>query len=557
MGRKCVQFCNAQAHIDQEKGRGIPRLLGIAKVDDLDTSSEDEMFNTLTSIMSVCIQLGQCGNQLGAAYWRLASASNSTHEESHIHNDFDKNRQRRRAPNTVAVNGSITLPRHLFHPSTGAARCILVDTEPKVVQSLCTSTTGDMFSFRPAFTHVEQAGRGNNWAMGYYGPNFKSPLSNLTSSSMDDKRDLTDAVMESLRREIESVDFYQGSIVMHSLCGGTGAGFGCRIMETMRDTYPKAYIVTASVAPSCTRGDTPLQNYNAILTLKTLQDVADAVIYKDNDDLLRTVNHWKTMIRDQAGNFNENKIISLEEANSIAAADLAGLLFPVTTEDASSVRPFDFGKLLHDVCPMSTAKMLDVRSGLWRDRVPSFGRQLTKRGSSASLFHAPVVTQARTLAYQRDRVVNFDMSLDLLKKLVQQTAGSFPRNSYSALASSTIIRGFYPSSSRTCQFSEELSRTIFKLFPSVPWLSTMPQATVSYSKPAPFSSLQAKVSATICINNGNFLASTTHLLEQAQRQFQAGAYMHWYKQYGMEDADFEIAFDKCASLIQEYKTLLR
>eukprot|EP00644_Phytophthora_capsici_P014913 jgi/Phyca11/126822/e_gw1.65.168.1 len=188
----------------------------------------------------------------------------------------------------VALKGSKTrasLSRHLFHPSSGAARCILVDSEPKVIRSVIENATDGVTGFQPACTHVEQAGRGNNWAMGYYGPRRKAPASAFTSLGLDGRRELVELVMDSVQSEIELVDCYQGSVVMHSLGGGTGSGLGCRVLENLRDTYPKAYIVTASVAPSYTHGDTPLQNYNAILTLRCLQDIADAVIYKENDDL--------------------------------------------------------------------------------------------------------------------------------------------------------------------------------------------------------------------------------------------------------------------------------
>ncbi|ETK92539.1 hypothetical protein L915_04123 [Phytophthora nicotianae] len=518
--------------------------------------------------MSVHLHVGQCGNQLGAAYWRLAAASGEIHDDKRSQGNTGVSRHLRRASggSTSTLNGSkkaVSLPRPLFHPSTGAARCILVDSEPKVVRSFMQETTDGATAFEPAHTHVEQTGRGNNWAMGYYGPRLKSPAPTFTSLAVDDRRELVELVMDSLQREIERVDCYQGSVVMHSLGGGTGSGLGCRVLESMRDTYPKAYILTTSVAPSCTSGDTPLQNYNAILTLKCLQDVADAVIYKDNDELLRTASYWKAVVHERVGTDNYQRV-SLEEVNSMAAADLAGLLFPVATGDASTVRRFNFGKLLHDVCPMPAAKMLEVRSGVWRDRIGSGTRSkfppkpsVAKTVSSSTLFHAPVVAQSRMLSRRHEHVADFDASLGMLEKLVQQTTASFPRNSRTTIASSTVIRGFNPVAYEADRFTEKLGKVVQTAFPPVPWLANMPQVTLSYSKPAPFSSLQVQASVTICVNNGHFLTSTKRFLERAQRQFQAGAYVHWYKQHGMEDADFETAFDKCTTLINEYETFLR
>ncbi|KAE8892714.1 hypothetical protein PF005_g4508 [Phytophthora fragariae] len=519
--------------------------------------------------MSVHVHVGQCGNQVGAAYWSLAAASCDVQPDNRSQCDTGSSQQLRRGLGgpTTAVNASkkaLPLPRHLFHPSSRVARCIMVDSEPKVVRAVCEAGVDGLANFQPAHTHVEQAGRGNNWAMGYYGPRLKAPAPAFTSLAVDDRRELVELVMESLRREIEAVDCYQGSVVMHSLGGGTGSGLGCRVLESMRDTYSKAYIVTASVAPSWTRGDSPLQNYNAVLTLRCLQEIADAVIYKDNDELLRTAAYWKAVAQEKVGTDSMNQRVSLVEMNSMAATDLAGMLFPLALGDSSLNRPFDFGKLLHDVCPMPATKMLDVRSGVWRDRAGSGVRnKLPSKASvakdvfSATLFHAPVVPQARSLGLRHEHAADFNTSLDLLEKLVHQTVASFPRSYFTALASRTLIRGFYPGSSELDHFSEKLGAMVETAFPPVPWLAATPQATLTFSKPAPFPSLQAKASATICVNNGSFLTSTKRFLERAQRQFHAGAYVHWYKQHGMENGDFEAAFEQCTTLINGYETTLR
>lgn len=481
--------------------------------------------------MSVHVQVGQCGNQVGAAYWQLAAASD-------------------RQP---AGNARSSLSRHLFHPSR-TARCILVDSEPKVVRAVCEN------GVQPAHAHVEQAGRGNNWAMGYNGPRLKAAAPAFTSLAVDDRGTLVDQVMDSLRREIESVDCYQGSVVMHSLGGGTGSGLGCRLLETMRDTYPRAYIVTASVAPSCQCGDTPLQNYNALLTLKCLNELADAVIYKENDELLRVATYWKSIVHGTKQKSGGNGVrVSLEEMNSMAAADLAGLVFPVAPASSSTTRPFDFGKLMHDVCPMPAAKILDVRSGVWRDRGSAVRNKLPTKTASdlpSTLFHAPIAQQVSALSLRHERISDYDESLDMLERLVQQTTQTFPRGG-ATLASSAIVRGYCPDSfpqTERDKCTNRLNELIAAALPIVPWAASS-QTALSYSKPAPFPALRAKASVTICANNGSFVLSAKHFVERARRQFQANAYVHWYKQHGLEDADFEAAFDECATLISDYKTL--
>ena len=59
-------------------------------------------------------------------------------------------------------------------------------------------------------------------------------------------------------------------MVVHSLTGGTGSGLGSCLIETLRDAYPLAHVMSVSVLPH-SAGDSPLQHYNSLLSLSTLQ----------------------------------------------------------------------------------------------------------------------------------------------------------------------------------------------------------------------------------------------------------------------------------------------
>ena len=136
----------------------------------------------------VSMMVGQCGNQIGAAAYA------ALHAERPLPGD-----------------------RALFDEG-GHARAVLVDGEAKVVGALVRHADGP-FSRANAF--VEDSGRGNNWALGYYGPRVGNHI--------------VDRAMDALRRQLEASDAYRGGMIFHSLCGGTGAGLGSRIMEEMRD----------------------------------------------------------------------------------------------------------------------------------------------------------------------------------------------------------------------------------------------------------------------------------------------------------------------------------
>ncbi len=57
---------------------------------------------------------------------------------------------------------------------------------------------------------------------------------------------------------------------MHSLIGGTGGGLGSSIIESLKEEFPSSHITSITTAPFVS-GESPLQHYNALLTLAWLQ----------------------------------------------------------------------------------------------------------------------------------------------------------------------------------------------------------------------------------------------------------------------------------------------
>ena len=76
-------------------------------------------------------------------------------------------------------------------------------------------------------------------------------------------------------------------MLMHSIAGGTGSGFGSYVLERLNDKFPKKLIQTYSVFPNAQEGDVVVQPYNSLLTLKRLTNHADSVVVLDNGALAR------------------------------------------------------------------------------------------------------------------------------------------------------------------------------------------------------------------------------------------------------------------------------
>jgi hypothetical protein len=80
-------------------------------------------------------------------------------------------------------------------------------------------------------------GRGNNWALGY-DINFKE---------FKKEKSLIQDSFEKLNSFIEKCDFLRSFMFIHSLYGGTGSGISSRLIEMLRDEFPKFEIIDVAV----------------------------------------------------------------------------------------------------------------------------------------------------------------------------------------------------------------------------------------------------------------------------------------------------------------------
>lgn len=161
-----------------------------------------------------------------------------------------------------------------------AARSVLVDTEPRVVQRLVdewgapgveggTSGSASDWCYRQESTCWRQGGAANNWAYGFlhHGPR------------------IGDEVLEKVGREVERCDRLEGFLALHSVAGGTGSGLGSYTMQLLRDAFPAAAITAVSVWPF-ESGEVSVQSFNATLSLAALYEYTDMAILCENERYL-------------------------------------------------------------------------------------------------------------------------------------------------------------------------------------------------------------------------------------------------------------------------------
>eukprot|EP00742_Colponemidia_sp_Colp-10_P008839 GILJ01009599.1.p1 GENE.GILJ01009599.1~~GILJ01009599.1.p1 ORF type:complete len:434 (+),score=41.07 GILJ01009599.1:58-1359(+) len=262
--------------------------------------------------MSVVMQIGQCGNQLGEKFFHTLSE-----EISHA------------KPNVQDI-----LENSYFIPPSKPggvpiARAVLVDMEPKVVRNcLQGAARSGTWKYDNNSSFCKQSGSANNWAHGFntHGPACR------------------ESILECVRRQVEACDMFVGFQMMQSLAGGTGSGLGAFICEMLREEFPSASILNNVIWPY-ESGEVIVQNYNSLLTLSSLLDSSDAVCIVENDVMQRICVNQLNIKRPSFG-----------DINAVIARHLVGAIFPGRTTTRHSMR-----SIIRHLCSHPSYKLLTVR----------------------------------------------------------------------------------------------------------------------------------------------------------------------------------------------------
>lgn len=207
----------------------------------------------------IFIQVGQCGNRIGAYFWETVASEHGIDAMGHY------------AGNNVNQTKCI---ESFFRNAGGKyiPRCVFVATEPGVTDEIKGGPQGTLFS--PENYVVGDSGCGNNWAKGHYSEGAL----------------LLGQVMQRIAAEVEQCKSLDGFILCHSLGGGDGSGLGTLILKKLKEKYPNKTTASFSVLPSPHVSDAVNEPYNAALCLKYLSKYADLVFCLDNEAVYEICN---------------------------------------------------------------------------------------------------------------------------------------------------------------------------------------------------------------------------------------------------------------------------
>ncbi|XP_033213460.1 tubulin epsilon chain-like isoform X1 [Belonocnema kinseyi] len=226
----------------------------------------------------ITVQVGQCGNQIGSAFWPLV-----LHEYGIRTSESDINFLKTQKNYNKNTNELCDAFNSFFHvPNSNSdlafksvqelvsakvkARAVLIDMEDSVVGRFKQGSLRNLFD--QTCTVTNYPGSANNWAVGHY----------THGAEYHDK------ICETIRKFVEKCDCLHGFLVMHSLGGGTGSGLGTATLKILDDNYPHVDRFVSCVYPAGTQ-DVITAPYNALLATKELTDHATCVFPTENKAL--------------------------------------------------------------------------------------------------------------------------------------------------------------------------------------------------------------------------------------------------------------------------------
>ncbi|XP_063955431.1 tubulin delta chain-like isoform X1 [Lytechinus pictus] len=412
---------------------------------------------------TVFLHVGQCGNQLGQQFWQLVQQDDEA--------------------------------KCTFYRRDQKLPSLHVDTEKKVIAKLLRNSK--QLPVREKNVILSKQGRGTNWAMGYHG------------TSTNPSESMIEVTLEVLRKEVERCDSFCGTVMMHSLSGGTGSGLqslGSHLCEAVRDTYPMAYILDVAVAPH-TQGESPLQHYNNLFCLAWLQKFADCVILYHNDEVL----HHLQGLNITKGN-RDAANVDIKMMNKYITDSLAGLLCPISSNTtrsgiSSGNEPWE---LLRSVSPMPAHKFLHVSHVM----------------KSKSTWEA--------------------MTTNLIQSAVRyDTDGQH----YSSLASLVAVRG-----DPTSTFMTSLSVIERKLKAALGFVEWNPFPIDFWIGKQQGVLPKDTSSMTMCVNTSRIVSMMQRVQSRARSMYDARAFLHWYQRYSCDETEFEEAFATVNQVIRDYES---
>jgi tubulin beta len=419
----------------------------------------------------ITIQVGSCGNQIGAKFWDVIGEEHGISPRGRFYGDSD-----------LQLQGASPF----YHENSNGQfipRAVLVDLEPSTLDSIRGEPIGPLF--RPENIVFGSTGGGNNWAKGYYGSG----------------QDLCEPVLDILRKEAECCDCVHGFQFMHSLCGGTGSGFGSLVLNKLREEYPSPIISTYSLFPSSTQSDVVVEPYNCILSAQQLIEAADAAFCFNNARLCDI--SYRSLQRTKPTFTDLNHLISM-----FLSGMTCSLRFPGQLNT-------DLRKLLVNLVPFPRLHFFIGGFAPLSRLSSQYYSRITISGLTSQLF------DSNNIMCECDP-----------RRGVYLTASAVFRGQMSSREVDNILLNMQ---ARNISYFTE-------------WIPSHIQSSICEIPP-----IGLEMAAILIANTTAIRELFTRVDNQFRKLYERRTFVHWYVEEGLELVEFDEASSNACDLIQEYE----
>lgn len=362
-------------------------------------------------------------------------------------------------------------------------------------------------------------GSGNNWACGYRNGSLAE-----------------EAILNSLRWQLEHADRVDTILPILSLAGGTGkkdleafrmmfvtlvpcagSGLGAYMVECVRDELPRSFLLTTIVVPY-TSGEVVVQNYNSLLTLSHLYHSADALLVFENDILQQ---YAKKLVSCSG----LDRPTNIHDMNNILTRHLCSFLQPVSQPSSSSC---EINHLLESLLPHSFYKLLTLRC------VP----QLSDQALDFSTYKWSSLIKTLSQMYINNSYLDegLNWSLKPWQTRTKSIANVFLARSYDKDEIEPDLKQYFDHAPFYSSFvSPSNSYTLF---------NSRDKSYLNYEKYLSFvSNCQTPVSAL------------DRIVTKSWQLFGQKAYLHHYFKYDVDEQAFLNGFVQIEQVIKSYQQL--